>query len=106
MVSRPEKNNDDIESRLIYGRNYADWSNSATMKGLTLVRALDRWLETCYSKEFIPHAHMSIAAFGMCIMVNDHCVWDSENDSEDNLTVDYCKEKLKQHALYMMTPFE
>jgi hypothetical protein len=96
---------DDVD-RLIHGVNYARWDHPAVMKGFNLIRTINKWLSTCYSDECCPHAHMSVAAFGMCILINDIPIWDSENDSEENLTLDYCKAKLKEHALYLQTPFE
>lgn len=106
VASRRNQNQTEMNDRFTSGTNYARWDNPAIMKGLTLMRQIRTWLLSCYAPEHCPHPHMSIAEFGMCILVNDHCVWDSENDSEDDLTVDYCKAKLKEHALNLMTPFD
>lgn len=91
---------------LITSMDFARWEHPIVMKCFHLLRQLNNWLGSCYSKEHRPHAHISIAAFGVCVLVNDICLWDSENNDESELTLDFCKEQLKEHAMYFMTPFE
>ena len=76
------------------------------MKSFNMMRQLNNWLGTCYAEEHGPLVIVSVAADGVAITIGGETVWDSENDHEEDLTLEYCKSRLYEVAMSMMVPFD
>jgi hypothetical protein len=87
-------------------RVYDRWDNPTVMKAFILMAQINRWLASCYAAEYCPHAHISVASFGLAVLINDVCIWDSENNDDCELTLDYAKSRYKEYATHLFIPFE
>lgn len=82
------------------------WDHPITLKAFKIARELNTWIGKIVTEDEMPFVSIVVSAPYVAITIGDYCVWNSESDSEDDLTFDYCKESLHEEVLRLCAVFE
>jgi hypothetical protein len=65
-------------------------------QALAVAAQLDRYIDEHFQSTY-PRPNVLISPATLSISIGDVCVWDSESDSSEELTFEYCLEFYRQH---------
>jgi len=92
---------------LMRSMDHARWDHPLVMKAFRVMKELNTWLEGQYADpEDTPLVSIVVSAPIVSLLIGDDCVWENQCCSEEDLTLDFCKQEMKRAALLRMVPFE
>jgi len=85
--------------------NYVSWDNPLVIKGFKVAKQLQTWIFNYYKVDDAPIVVIAIAKPGFAITIAEICVWCSEEDFEEELTLECCVDRYREVVQVFMVPF-
>jgi hypothetical protein len=84
---------------LLRGMDYARWDHPTTMRAFIVMNELNKWIDKTVIAEEAPFVAIVVSRPVVSLTIGDVCVWCSESDSVDDLTLDICKDTYREEIL-------